>query len=397
MSRVCIDTEAGGHGQRPGRHCPADGSPSSNNQSIRADNAPPQSFSIPRFGRWRVIAQRFGICGLVVLGVLLHSTGCGHESKLPEAERLSSVAVRTERIEKKPHLDVEEVVGTVRPRLRARVEAKVAGRIERLPASLGQAVKQGDLLAELESREIQAKLDQAVAVHKQTERDLARFATLLRQEAVTQAEFDAAEARDRVAEAALEEARTMLAYTKVVAPFDGVIARKLADVGDLASPGRPLVEIEDPSTLQLVLDVPEALVSRVQIGAKTPVRIASLERPSEATVSEISPSANPTSRTFQVKLDLTRSPGLFAGQFGRAAIPVGESQTLRAPASAVAVRGQMEMVFVVTNQLARMRLVKTGRRIGDDVELVSGVSGGETIVAEGVEKLRDGQPVTIKP
>jgi len=106
--------------------------------------------------------------------------------------------------------------------------------------------------------------------------------------------------------------------------------------------------------------------------------------------------ADPSSRTFNVTLDLPANAGLRAGQFARVAIPIGETRALRVPALAVVQRGQMELVFVVVNQQANLRLVKTGKRIGDAVELVSGVSAGELIVVEGADRLRDGQPVEAK-
>jgi RND family efflux transporter MFP subunit len=188
----------------------------------------------------------------------------------------------------------------------------------------------------------------------------------------------------------------MLGYTKIIAPFDGVITRKLADVGDLATPGRPLLELDDPKALRFEADLPEGLIARVQLGAKLEVRAATRDAAIHAVVGEIAPVADPASRTFNVKLDLPANTGLRAGQFARVTVPVGESKALRAPVSAVTRRGQMELVFVVADQRAQLRLVKTGKRIGDEVELVSGVSAGEQVVAEGASQLRDGQPVEAK-
>jgi len=117
----------------------------------------------------------------------------------------------------------------------------------------------------------------------------------------------------------------------------------------------------------------------------------------EALISEIAPSADPNSRTFLVKLDLPAHPGLRSGQFGRMAIPLAEVNALRIPASAVVARGQLELVFVVTNRQAQLRLVKTGKRIGQQVEIVSGLSPGESIVVEGAAQLTDGQPLEARP
>jgi hypothetical protein len=94
---------------------------------------------------------------------------------------------------------------------------------------------------------------------------------------------------------------------------------------------------------------------------------------------------------------LPAQSGLRAGQFGRVAMPVGETTALRVPASAVVQRGQLEIVFVVSNNKAQLRLVKTGKRIGNEVELVSGVEAGEKIVVENPAGLIDGQPLTVKP
>ena len=89
--------------------------------------------------------------------------------------------------------------------------------------------------------------------------------------------------------------------------------------------------------------------------------------------------------------------GLRSGQFGRVSVPVGDASAIRVPASAVIQRGQMELVFVVVGSHAQMRLVKTGSRVGDEIELVSGLNSGEQIVTENASDLVDGQPVTLKP
>ena len=127
------------------------------------------------------------------------------------------------------------------------------------------------------------------------------------------------------------------------------------------------------------------------------MRVSGVSNELAGIVSEIAPSADPNSRTFLVKLDLPPAPGLRAGQFGRVAVPVGETSALRVPATAVLQRGEMELVFVVANGHAQLRIVKTGEHIGDEVELVSGVDAGEQVVAEGAANLLDGQPVTLQP
>jgi RND family efflux transporter MFP subunit len=323
--------------------------------------------------------------------------GCKKVAAPTPTPNLPSATVRVTPAQAGSHLATEEVIGTVRPKLRATVEAKVSGRIEQMLAVPGKVVRSGDLLAQLDVREVQARVDQAKAVFQQVDRDLARFKTLLEQKTITQSEYDAVDARHRVAKGSLTEAETLVSYARVAAPFDGVVTRKLSDVGDLAMPGKPLFEIEAPGELRLEADVPEALIERIQVGAKMSVRAASLTNELQGTASEINPSSDPVSRTFLVKFDLPNVAGLRAGQFGRVAIPVGESKILRVPAGAVIQRGQLEIAFVVTNQQAQLRLVQTGKRIGAEIEVVSGIADGEQVVTEGVGLLCDGQPVQVKP
>jgi RND family efflux transporter MFP subunit len=335
----------------------------------------------------------FDCCARVALVALLLAGCHKKQTSLPEA--LPTVLVRVHRIGAKPHVAAEDVVGTVRPKLHSVIEAKISGRIEKMLVTPGQQVRKGDLLAQLDAREIQAKLDQALAVRQQTKSELKRYETLRAKQVITPAEFEAVQSRYQVALATATEAETMLSYAKIIAPFDGIVTRKLADVGDLATPGKPLIELEDPQALQFEAAVPEAVVGKIALGTKLPVRIMSKER--EAVVSEIAPSGDPSSRTFLVKLDLPSAPELRAGQFGRVEIPVSQTNVLRAPASAVIQRGQMELVFVATDGHAWLRLVKTGKRFGNEIELLSGVSAGEEVVTEGAPSLVDGQAVKTRP
>lgn len=335
---------------------------------------------------------------LVAVAAVLGLAAC-HRSPSPptkEAE-LPTLSVRAQKVGQEVYPIFEEVVGTVRAQLRAVVEAKMSGRVEKLPVVAGQKVKAGDLLVQLDAAEIQARLDQAAAVQQQAEADLQRFTTLLEQEAVTRSEFDAVQARQRVAQAAVSEAQSLLSYARVVAPFDGVITRKLADVGDLAAPGRPLLEMEDPTRLRLEVGVPEALLGRLEQGNPVRVRVGALAQDLTGTVSEIAPAADPGSRTFMAKIDLPTHPDLRSGQFGRAAISVGEFSAVRVPAGAVTQRGQLEMVFVALDGKAQLRLVKTGKQMDDTVEILSGIDPGETVITDGLAELRDGQPVSILP
>lgn len=332
---------------------------------------------------------------LVLAGVVL--AGCHPTVPTPPSQNLPAKSATVVGVATHGLTTSEEVVGTVRAKLRSTVEAKIPGRIEALLVVPGQSVQANDTLASLDAREVKARLDSASAVREQTGRDLDRLRKLVREGAATAAELDAIEARHRVASASVAEAETMLGHTRVVAPFAGVITRKLADVGDLAIPGRPLVEIEDPSRLRIEADVPEALIDKVQLGMKLPVRIGSLPGQIEGVVGEIAPVAEAVSRTYVVKLDLPSTQGLRAGQFGRVSIPTGDAAGLHVPATALVQRGQLEYVFVADGGRARLRLIRSGRRPDGMVEVISGLSAGENVVAPIPADLVDGQPLEVRP
>ncbi len=326
---------------------------------------------------------------------LLLLAACGrHETPPAAAPVLPTATVQTQPAVVEAHAATEEVVGTVRSKQRAVVEAKVSGRVLEYTATPGTRVQRGDLLARLDVQEIQARVDQARALYDQARRDFDRQKQLITSNATTRQEYEAAEARVKVATAGLSEAETMLGYASVTAPFDGVVTRKLADVGDLAMPGKPLLEIESPTALRFEADLPEAILDRVQLGAKLPVRLSKVV---EGTVSEISPVADPVSRTFLVKLDLPPIDGLRTGQFGRVSVPVAETQLLLVPRAAVLKRGQMELVFVARDDRAVLRLVKTGKSLDGRVEILSGLEAGEAVIVSDTARLIDDQPVTPQP
>ena len=333
----------------------------------------------------------------LALATLLVS-GCGRkpETHATSHSDLAAAQVQVQTAESKQRATTEEVVGTVRAKLRSTLEAKLSGRIDKMPVLLGQAVKAGQLVAHLDAAEIKARLDQAEASLQQAERDWKRTSGLFEQQAATRSDYDTADSRQRVAKAAVAEAQAIMGYVEVLAPFDGVVTKKWADVGDFASPGKPLIDIEDPSVLQLEADVPEAIASRIQQDARLAVRVGSVKGDLAGTVREIAPTADPASRTFRVKLDLPQTAGMMSGQFARLLVPVGESSSVRVPASAVIQRGQLEILFVVANQRAQLHLVKTGRTIGDEVEILAGLNSGESVVVGGAALLVDGQPVEAK-
>jgi RND family efflux transporter MFP subunit len=343
-----------------------------------------------------LLVRRVWIAGPVAGAIVALAAGCGREHGNGDLAELPSLTIQAQIAERRSRLATEEEIGTVRPKLSAEMEAQVSGSIERMLAVPGESVKAGELLVKLNANEIQGRYDEVQATLNQAEEDWKRTATLYQEQAASRAEYDAAEARYRVAEGAMTEAKTMMGYVEIRAPFDGVITRKDADVGDLAVPGKPLVEMEDASHLRLEANVPEALAGNIKLGDVLAVRVDALETNFSGVASEIAPSADPNSCTFVVKLDLPAVPGLRSGQFGRVSVPTGLVSAVRVPASAVIERGDMELLFVVAEGRAHLRIIKIGARVGDEVEIVSGLDSGERVAVSGAEQLAEGQPVEVK-
>jgi RND family efflux transporter MFP subunit len=190
----------------------------------------------------------------------------------------------------------------------------------------------------------------------------------------------------------------MGSYAAVTAPFAGTITRKLVDIGDLTVPGQPLFTIEEDASLRLVVAIPESRQSRIKVGDRLPVSIPSLDTVIYGETSELSASADPNSRSFEAKITLPAVAGLRAGQYGRLMIPSDSAAGLFVPSAAIVRRGQLELVYVVTDSgTAQMRLIRSGRRINGQIEVLSGLVEAERIVVEGLEGLAEGDRLKELP
>jgi len=318
---------------------------------------------------------------LIAAAISLLQFGCARrESAAPAG---AAVKVRTLEIQLQHTPDVYEAVGTVRAKLTATVAPRVMATIERIPVKAGDPVRAGDELARLDDRDLRAEYERAKA-------DYVRFKNLLEKEAATRAEFDAVQSRYRTAEA-------KLSYANVTAPFDGVVGQKLCDVGDLASPGKALFVVEQPSDFRLDTQVPERFAGIIGVGKSVPVLIDATGEKCDGIIGEVDPAGDPASHTFVVKIDLHCQQPLKSGQFGRAQLLVGERTGMFVPTDAVHERGQLTYVLVAADGVARMRLVKPGGSYADLTELLSGVQPGDRVIVRAEGELSDGQKIAPSP
>jgi RND family efflux transporter MFP subunit len=288
----------------------------------------------------------------------------------------------------------ESAVGTIQAAHQTTIASRILGRVVQVDLSAGQEVKQGEVLIRLDDTDLKARLQQARAAAEAAtaEYDQAvvfekRYAALFQSKAVSRNDYDRALTSLRTTQAnlaqaneAVTEAQAVLAYATINSPMDGVVVDKKVDVGDMATPGEPLVTIYDPHHMQLVASVRESLARRLAVGQEIGVRLDVLSTTCTARVSEIVPDAQSASRTFQVKVSGPCPPGLYTGMFGRIFIPLGEQRVLVIPRAAVRQVGQLELVDLAVGKARQRRAVRTGQIIGADCQVLSGLQAGEKVM-----------------
>ncbi len=289
-----------------------------------------------------------------------------------------------------------EVTGQVAPIFQATLSSRIQGTIDKLMAREGTKVSKGQLLVQLDSRDLQADLARANAEVDNAKAHLDRMNQLYAQDAVSKQELENATRGHRVADANRKAVEAQLSYTMVRAPFDGVITEKKVEAGELASPGQPLLKMEDPQRLRLEATVAEGDLKSVSRGDKIQIVIDALGGQTlTGLVSQILPAGDPQTHTFMVKVDLPNTAGLKTGMFGRFPLSKGSSQTILVPSTAVVERGELSSLYVVgSDQTARLRWIKLGRRFEQQVEILSGLNIGERVLVDGSRGV-DGAAVQI--
>lgn len=333
---------------------------------------------------------------LVLPAAALAVMACGSgEAALPvtKTARPPLVAVRTESLATAVPID-----GSVAARRRAEIATRLMARVTSVMVDAGTAVRAGQVLVRLGVEDVAASRsrataarDAALAARDEAARQAARMDTLLAQDAVARVQRDQAslglsqaEAQLAMAEASLEEVATAAGYATLTAPFTGRVASRSVDPGDLASPGLPLVIVEDDGPRDAVFAVPAELVADLRSGEAIPVvdqeaRIVSLP------VRVIARAADPATRTVEVRV--TAPPTWRTGVAVTALIPAGRHEGIAVPASAIVRRGQLTGVRVLLGDAIVLRWVRLGRPVssvaGPDsarVEVLSGLEAGDEIV-----------------
>ena len=347
---------------------------------------------------------------VAALAAILLSAGCGGRHEVAPPAEPAAVSAPIAVAELAASADGVEVSGVVEPIERVSPGTKIMGRVERVMVREGDAVRAGQALARLESRDLAAAVEQAKAGVAMAEAQLTNAeATFRRMTALVErgsataknledatAGYNVARAGVQQAQANLAAAQVMLGYAIVSTPVSGVVTAKRIEAGDMASPGMPLFTVDDLSKVRIVAQVPEAQVVGLAEGAPATVAIDVLGAPVPATVERIVPAGDSMSRTFAVKLLLDNPGGAIKpGMYVRIRFPKGTRQALTVPAAALVERGQLQGVWIVDEAgKARLRWVRPGALLGDRVEVLSGLSAGERYVSAPPAGIADGAPIS---
>jgi RND family efflux transporter MFP subunit len=336
-------------------------------------------------------------------------SGCARHE--PESKAAAAIPVRTETLTARTESDAAEAVGTLRATREATISGKVMGTITEIRHNAGDAVRQGEILIVVDSRDVmgqvmqaQGALAQARAAAALAETNFHRFEQLFARGAASQLELDQARYQHDTAKGAVQQAEGAVstassyqAYAEIPAPFSGTVVDRFCEVGDMAAPGRPLMKIEDPRKLRLYASLDAARAAAAQVGVAVEVQVPAVDnRVFHGTVAEVVPSADPATRSILVKIDLEESPDLRAGLFGRARLPLGERVVLRVPRGALVRRGGVPGVFVAEGGRAILRMVSLEEDRPESPQVLSGLKSGDSVILDPPAGLDVGAPIEVR-
>ena len=295
---------------------------------------------------------------------------------------------------------VYERTGSLRSRRVVRIHNQEEGRITDLPYFEGDRVLAGDMVVHMEGDLLRAELDKAKATALQARLDLKRLENLARKKAASEDELARARTALNIAVADRTLLETRLAYTRITAPFDGIVTTRLAEPGDVVARHTHLLSLSDPAFLVTEIHVSELLLPHFRTGDPASVRIDALGRESFAgRILRIHPELDPVSRQGTVEVILDPVPaGARAGQFARVTLETEQVTRILVPFNAVKRDQAGEFVYRLEdgNTVHRTE-VRSGVRIGDRIEILDGLEPGQQIVQRGFLGLTDGKAVEIAP
>ena len=374
---------------------------------------------------------RTAVFAASLAAVVLGSGAC-HEKQRTSTGPRSATTVQVAEVRQGTIRETLSATGMIAARKEAKLSFKAPGRIETIAVEVGQEVREGEILARLDQsdflageRQAEAALEMARAGIAQAEAQVAlakvalgRMRGLYADESIPKSQLDdveakydmaaaglkAAKAQEGQAAAGLDAARNQLANTVLRAPFAGVVASKFGSVGETVGPGVPILVLADLTAIKASFDLPEGAFGKVRIGTQVEIRVDSYpgRPPFAGQIATKAPAVDPRSRKFSLEVEIPNTDEqhkLVSGMFARIEVVTAQrSGTLLVPARALAERGNpgLASVFVVENNRAQPKEVQVGLRDGMNVQILTGLEEGESVIVEGNYGLSAGAPVTVE-
>lgn len=304
----------------------------------------------------------------------------------------------------------------------AAISTRIMGTITRIYVKTGDKVSRGQVLATISSNDLLARRAQADAMIagaaadlENARKDYDRFSNLFSRQSATASELDNATLRYNAAKSRLEaaqqtrnEVNASISYTRLTAPFAGVVTQKTADEGSMASPGMPLLTIEQNSLLRVSATVAESDIRLIRAGDKALLEIKAGGGKAEGVITQLSPSAASTGGQYVVKISLPAAAqkNVYAGMYVNVSIPVKNAvamdgdqdhEAILVPASALVQNDQLTGLYTISSEhTALLRWVRTGKTYGDKTVILSGLGKDEPFIVSAAGKLYNGAPVQAK-
>jgi RND family efflux transporter MFP subunit len=312
------------------------------------------------------------------------------------------------------------VSGQIEAAQSANISTRVMGYITKLNVKVGDHVGKGQLLATISNDDILAKRAQADAMIaeasaglKNAQKDYDRFTSLYKQQSASAKELDNVTLQYSSAKSKLEEAKqmrnevnAMLNYTSLTAPFAGIITQKTADAGSMASPGMPLLTIEQSGSYQVSASVPENTISQIHQGATAMITINAINKTINGTITQVNQSSQYSGGQYMIKVSIPdkEKAGLYAGMYANVSIPVKQvveakkgSDEVMVPLASIEHKDELTGLYTIgSNNTALLRWVRLGKVYGDNVEVLSGLARDEQFIVRADGKLYNGISVKIK-
>lgn len=326
----------------------------------------------------------------------------GFSSGLFSGSALAAEQLAVTRAEYREVAQTYSVEGVVEAVRQSTVSAQISGRVKEVNFDVGDTVKKGQVILRIDERETgqalagsQAQVMQAQAALTQAKANYQRSLQLFEQKYISQsaldkakADYDVALAQAAASEAGESQSALAHAYASVIAPFGGVVASRLVEMGEMVTVGKPLMVGFDPTQMRVIVNVPQYKLAEIGTHPRVNIELTSLKRWVKAAAVTVQPSADARTHSTQVRVSLpANEKGVYPGMFVRAHFVVGRAKKLLIPSSAVVRRSEVVAVYVVDDTgAARLRQVRLGEAAGEnEIEVLVGLNPGENVALDPVK------------